>query len=294
MTSRHFHPTIFLANAGHKATLKAGLKATLMAGLMAVLGSSACTILYATGSDEANLPCGPVGGPRCLEGFACVADAAGTELCVPAGFKDVGDECTDSAECQSGAVCADAYASLCGDDDTDINCQDTSQSDTGLRCRALCDDVGGCGNGTRCFFFDGVDPFCQAGTCSTDTDCTFNAVPGLCVAETSGRDGLCAVQCDPIGCHDGSDCSCSLQEACATPVDEALSARAVCGAIGVINPGEVCDVVNPCVDGATCAPTTAGFSQCLQWCRVGGGAPACSGTICQGVDGIDPDLGICQ
>lgn len=265
-----------------------------VAGVILLGLSGACTILYATGSDEENLVCGPEGGPRCLEGFACVEQDDGVERCVRAGFKEVGDDCNDTAECVAGAICADAYASLCGNDTSDINCSNLEGSDTGFKCRAACDDVGGCGDGTRCFFFDGIAPFCQAGTCATDSDCTRGGVDNLCITESSGRDGLCAIKCDPLGCHDGSACTCALDQACATPVDEAVSARAVCGEIGVINPGEVCDVLNPCVDGASCVVTTAGFSQCVQWCRVGGGAPACDNGLCQGIDASDPDLGICN
>jgi hypothetical protein len=268
----------------------------LVAVLLTTLSVGACTILYATTSSPENLLCGPVGGPRCDEGFACVRNASDEERCVRAGFKAVGEACGDSAECADGGVCADAYAELCPDDSTDINCDRTANSDTGLRCRAACDESFSCGNNDddRCFFFEGIDPFCQKGTCATDSDCEGAAVPAFCVGERNGLSGFCSVACDPLGCFDNSSCTCTDTEACAMPVDEfVVSTRNVCGPIGVIEAPNQCDVLNPCVDGSSCVFRNDGSAVCVQWCRVGGGAPGCEGGVCQNVVQGSP-LGICQ
>lgn len=271
--------------------------ALVCAGLaLSTLFGGACTILFATTSSEENLLCGPEGGPRCLDGFACVAIDGGEERCVRAAFKGVGEECGDSAECADGGVCADAYAELCPAGSTDINCSRTANSDTGLRCRAACDDADfSCGSGDRCFFFEGLDPFCQKGTCGTDSDCEGAPVPAFCVGEQNGGlSGFCSVACDPLGCFDNTDCTCAVGEGCAMPVDEfAVSTRNVCGAAGVIEAPNQCDVLNPCVEGSSCVFRNDGSAVCVQWCRVGGGAPSCNAGVCQNVVQGSP-LGICQ
>jgi len=256
-----------------------------------------CSIIFATSSDEENLLCGPDNGqPRCLDGFACVRAADEQERCVRAGFKDVGEPCLADAECDNGGVCADAYAELCPSGSTDINCGRVDESLEGLRCRAPCDAATGfsCDEGDRCFFFEGLAPFCQTGTCATDTDCEGLAVPALCVGEQNGgRSGFCVPFCDPLGCFDNSDCACVDGESCALPPDEfVVSTRNVCTGAGVLQPGEACDVVNPCVEGSSCVFRNDGVGVCAQWCRVGGGAPACQVGVCQGVQ-QGSALGIC-
>jgi HAE1 family hydrophobic/amphiphilic exporter-1 len=62
---------------------------------------------------------------------------------------------------------------------------------------------------------------------------------------------------------------------------------------GVIDVGETCDSGNFCDFGGTCANFGA-FSACAQWCRVGGGAPACNAGACGGVDVGNENVGICQ
>lgn len=269
-----------------------------VAALAFVTVGAGCSIIFATSSSEENLLCGPDNGqPRCLEGYACVADAEGAERCLLAGFKGVGEPCLADAECDNDGVCADAYAELCPNGSTDINCGRVDENIEGLRCRAPCDAATGfscSADDDRCFFFDGLDPFCQAGTCASDSECEDLAVPALCVGEGSGRSGFCVPFCDPLGCFDNSDCPCAEGDACALPADElVVSTRNVCSAAGVIEPGFGCDVLNPCVEGSSCVFRNDGTGVCVQWCRVGGGAPTCNAGVCQGVQ-QGSALGICQ
>jgi hypothetical protein len=265
--------------------------------------TSACSVLYAVNADEENLLCGPDDGtPRCLDGFACVKADDDLERCVRAGFKEVGDDCVVSEECVDGAVCADAWATRCpqGADDS-LDCALVDASDRGLKCRAPCDARDfTCPSGTRCFAGenDGDVPFCQQGTCAADSDCVAGGVGGLCIEEalSGGRSGLCRVQCEPLRCFEGGPgCPCLPDENCAGPVDETVSARAVCSAAGVIGEGLTCNAANPCEPGLTCVLRSDGLQVCLRWCAVAGGAPACGGNLvnCTGVVG-DPSLGICQ
>ncbi len=277
------------------AMIRTAIHTVSLVSIAAVVAS--CSIIYATSSSEENLLCGPDdGNPRCLDGYACVRAADQQERCVLAGFKDVGEPCLADAECADGGVCADAYAELCPAGSTDINCGRVDDATGGLRCRAPCDEATGfsCDGDDRCFFFDGLTPFCQQGTCASDTDCEGAAVPALCVGETGGgRNGFCVVACDPLACFDG-DCPCAAGEGCAMPADEfSVSTRNVCSAAGGILPGAACDVLNPCVEGSSCVFRNDGTAVCVQWCRVGGGAPTCDSGVCQGVQ-QGSALGICQ
>jgi hypothetical protein len=273
--------------------------ALFFVSVTALLGLSVgqgCSVLYATTSSEENLLCGPDDGrPRCLEGYTCIRAADDEDRCVLAGFKETGDPCVASAECKDGGICADAYAELCPDGSTDLNCARVNDADGGPRCRAPCNEAAGfsCDGNDRCFFFEGLEPFCQIGTCASDTDCE-GATPALCVGERGGgRNGVCFVACDPLACFDG-DCPCGDGEACAMPADEfTVSTRNVCDLAGLIPAGAGCDVQNPCVEGSTCVFRTDGAAVCAQWCRVGGGAPACNAGLCQGVQ-QGSALGICQ
>ncbi len=264
-----------------------------LAAVVVAAMSVGCTLVYFTTSDPEGLLCGPEGGPRCEDGFACVLANDGKERCARAGFKDVGEECVDSAECKDGGICADAYAEGCPDGSSDINCQKSVASDPGLRCRAPCDeDTFACDN-ARCFFFEGVEPFCQKGTCATDSDCEGGADPAICVDESGGRSGLCQLSCDPIACFDG-DCPCLDGDACAMPADEfVVSTRNVCTQAGTLVAGDTCNVLNPCAVGHSCVFRNDGTAVCVQWCRVGGGAPSCNAGVCQNVAG-GAELGICQ
>jgi len=268
----------------------------------AALSSAACSVVYAVSADEEGLLCGPDdGSPRCLEGFACVRADDDLERCVRAGFKQVGDDCVVSEECEDGAICADAWATRCPAGGDSLDCALVDANDRGLKCRLLCDDRDfSCPSGSRCFAGenDGERPFCQQGTCAADSDCVAGGVGGLCIEEglSGGRSGLCRVQCEPLRCFDGGpDCPCGAGESCAGPVDETVSARAVCSATGVIGEGLTCNAANPCDDGLTCVLRSDGLQVCLRWCAVAGGAPACGAQApaCGGVAG-DPSLGICQ
>jgi hypothetical protein len=273
--------------------------ALFFVSVTALLGLSVgqgCSVLYATTSSEESLLCGPDDGrPRCLEGYACIRAADDQERCVRAGFKETGEPCLASAECTDGGVCADAYAELCPDGSTDLNCARVNDAVGGLRCRAPCDEATGfsCDGDDRCFFFEGLVPFCQQGTCASDTDCEGDT-PALCVGERGGgRNGVCIIACDPLACFDGT-CPCAEGQSCAMPADElSVSTRNVCDGAGVIPAGAGCDVQNPCVAGSTCVFRTDGAAFCAQWCRVGGGAPACDAGICQSVQ-QGSALGICQ
>lgn len=268
--------------------------------------TTSCTAIYLFNSDEENLPCGPAnvnGTPRCKDTFVCIEAADGIERCVKAGFKDEGEACLDSGECKDGGICADVYSERCDGDvvapEFELDCALRDQGDKGLRCRKACTEDLLCGGADqRCFDVDGVGLFCQKGTCASDNDCVAGVSQGICIQEglNGGRSGLCRKICDPLACNGGGGgCTCELDENCASPPDDAtLSARAVCLPAGVIAAGNTCDAGNFCADGATCAPFDAGFSACVQWCRVGGGgAPACDDpdAACNGVDGA---LGICQ
>lgn len=271
--------------------------------LLAVV-STGCTAIYFFNSDEENLICGPAnvnGTPRCKDGFVCIEAADGFERCVKEGFKEEGEDCLDSGECKDGGVCADIYAERCDGDvilpEHELDCALRDQSDKGLRCRKPCSKDFLCGADQRCFDVEGVGNFCQKGTCASDNDCVAGVNQGICIQEAlnGGRSGLCRKTCDPLGCFGGGVCPCADDENCTTPPDEAfVSARAVCLAAGAIGVGFTCDAANFCVDGATCA-SFGDFSSCVQWCRVGGGgAPACDAGTCGGVDGSEPQLGVCQ
>ncbi len=283
------------------------MRTTVFASLcmsLALVGG--CTIIYATTSSEENLACGDINGdePRCLDGFTCVTAADDIDRCVRAAFKALGDECIASEECVDDGICADGYATLCPAGSTDLNCLRLANADTGLRCRAPCDDANGftCQSGDRCFFNDGITPFCQVGICESDSDCAGSGVDGICVGEilNGGRSGLCAVGCDPLGCFDrnvGGDCPCASDEACATPPDETgATAHNICTFAGPNAAPNTCDVIDNCIDGNTCVQRTAGDFLCVQWCRVSGGAPVCpaSAPRCTDVDPSVPELGVCQ
>lgn len=276
----------------------------VIALVVTAAATSSCTILFATTSSEENLPCGPVNGdePRCLADYTCVTAADGIDRCVRAGFKAVGDACVASTECADGGICGDGYANLCPAGSTDPNCARLANADTGLRCRAPCDDANGftCESGSRCFFNEGNINFCQVGICASDSDCSGDGVEGICVGEilNGGRSGLCAPACDPLRCFDrdiAGNCPCADDEACATPPDETgPSAHNICTAVGDLSAPAQCDVVENCIDGDTCVQRGDVFL-CVQWCRVGGGAPSCPGGInCVGVDPAQNTLGICQ
>lgn len=281
-------------------SLPAGAVLVVVAAL--VLLSSSCTILYVLNSSEENLACGPDdGNPRCLDGFVCTAGVDGLERCVKAAFKNEGESCIDSGECVDGGVCADIYADRCGDDiapEHILDCALRDLGDGGLRCRRTCKDDFTCGADLRCFDLGSfqIPPFCQKGTCATDSDCLANNTRGFCIEEAlnGGRSGLCRVECDPLRCFDlGADCTCVEGQTCASPPDDgAVSSRAICTVPGTFGQGISCDVVNGCLAGFTCAPIEDTGTVCLQWCdAAGGGPPACDVGFCQNVDG---DVGICR
>ncbi len=272
--------------------------------LIAALSTS-CTVLFFANSNEENLVCGPDdGSARCLDDFVCVEASDGVERCVKAGFKQEGEVCVASGECADEGVCADVFGGRCGDDiapEHVMDCALRDLADTGLRCRRPCNDDFTCGADLRCFDLgiEELPPFCQEGTCSSDSDCLANNTRGLCIEEglNGGRSGLCRVQCNPVDCFDlGSDCTCVAGQACASPPDEgAVSARAICTVPGTFGQGLTCDVLNGCLAGFTCAPVENVGGVCAQWCLAsGGGAPACDSGACQGVDATDPTIGICQ
>jgi hypothetical protein len=286
-----------------RASLLPRLSLLVVVGVLAA--SAGCSILYLTSSSEENLPCGTdLEKPRCLDGYACVVAADDIERCVRANFKEVGETCVSSDECKDGGVCADAYTDLCPTGSTDLNCSRLANADTGLRCRAPCDDANNfaCAAGTRCFFpsDDEVAPFCQVGICATDSDCSANGEVGVCVGEalSGGTSGLCAQACEPLPCFDRSvgagGCPCASSESCSTPPDEANPTdHNICQATGVIRSQETCNAVNTCVDNNTCVLLTTGTQVCQQWCNVNGGAPTCpNGGLCQGVS-PSSNLGIC-
>jgi hypothetical protein len=271
---------------------------------LALAASASCSILYLTSSSEENLPCGAdLEQPRCLDGYACVVAADDVERCVRANFKEVGEECVSSDECKDGGICGDAYAELCPTGSTDLNCSRLGNADTGLRCRAPCDDANNfaCDAGSRCFFpLDEEDePFCQVGICATDSDCSGDGEVGVCVGEavSGGRSGLCAQACEPLACFDrnvGGACPCASSESCSTPPDEGNPTdHNICQATGTIRSKETCNAVETCVDGNTCLLLNTSTQVCLQWCNVNGGAPTCpNGDLCQGVS-LSSNLGIC-
>ena len=264
--------------------------------------STGCTLIYATTANEENLPCGTDPEvPRCLDGYACVTAEDKIDRCVRAGFKAVGEACVASEECADGGFCADGYAGLCPVGSTDLNCARLANADTGLKCRAPCDTANGfsCSAGNRCFFAgsEGEIAFCQVGICASDSDCSGGGVDGICVGEfvSGGRSGLCAPACDPLGCFDNTDCPCADEETCGTPPDEAgASAHNICNPIGDRVGGQVCDPLNPCGFNETCVQRNVGDFVCVDWCRVGSGAPECvGGARCDGVDLANPLLGVC-
>jgi hypothetical protein len=282
------------------AVLVARVVVGVSALVAAVAATPACSVLYAFNANEENLACGPDNGtPRCLDGYTCVLAGDDVERCVKAGFKALGERCTVSEECADDGVCADAWATSCDDPAHRMDCALLDDNDTGPRCRARCKDtIPRCASDTRCF--EGGDlgdvPFCQKGVCAGDTDCVADGIAGLCIEEAfnGGRSGLCSPLCSPLRCFDrGEDCPCLADESCAGPVDETVSARAVCTPTGGIGEGLTCDAANPCANGLTCAPLNTGTSICLRWCAVAGGAPECNSGVCNGVAG-DPTLGVCQ
>lgn len=284
--------------------MRNSLSSMLAVVVVVTAAASGCTIIYATTSSEENLLCGPVNGdePRCLDGYTCVTAADDVDRCVRAAFKKVGEPCAASEECVDDGICGDGYATLCPAGSTDLNCSRLANADTGLRCRAPCDDANGfaCDSGDRCFFNDDNINFCQVGICASDSDCSGDGVVGVCVGEiqNGGRSGLCAAGCGPLACFDrdiAGNCPCVDGEACATPPDETgASAHNICTAAGPNVAGDQCDVIDNCVDGDTCVQRTSNDFLCVQWCRVGGGAPVCSAGTCIDIDPREPALGICQ
>jgi hypothetical protein len=291
------HPPCCPSASGPSA---AAVTLRIIAAAIVLATAAACTVLYAWNSDEENLACGPDdGSPRCLQGYTCVPADDGIERCVKAGFKTLGEPCRASTECADDGICADAWATRCDDPTHRMSCALLDENDRGLRCRAPCKNaLPACASGTRCF--DGPDdgdvPFCQQGACAADSDCVGGGEAGLCLEEafSGGRSGLCSPVCAPLRCFDrGEDCPCLPTESCATPVDEGVSNRAVCTPTGVIGENQTCDDANPCADGLTCVLLSNNVHVCQRWCAVGGGAPACTSGVCNGVPG-DPFLGLCQ
>jgi len=272
---------------------------------IALASATGCTALYFFNASDENLPCGPddaSGDPRCKDGFACVRADDDIDRCVKAGFKEEGEDCVATEECKDqGAVCADVYAERCDGDvipvEFEIDCARRNPADKGLKCRRACKDDFTCGADFRCFDVAGLGAFCQAGTCASDSDCLAGVVEGLCIQEglNGGSSGLCRKSCDPLACAGAAGvCVCADDENCATPPDEGfVSARAVCLPAGTVGVGETCDSGNFCDFGGTCANFGA-FSACAQWCRVGGGAPACNAGACGGVDVGNENVGVCQ
>lgn len=271
--------------------------------LAALSLSSACTILFALGSGDDGAFCAPATAdnqPRCKDDFVCVPDD-GVERCVPARFLEEGEECIDDLQCIAG-FCGDGYEAFCDGEvvlpERAFDCAIRNRlGDKTKRCHASC-VVDQCPSGQRCFPEGDERAFCQEATCTNDNDCVDGVVPGICVDEgtNGGKSGLCRAACDPLGCNDNNTstpCTCGDGLNCTTPPEgEFISPRAVCEAAGVIPAGSICSAGDPCEAGSSCAVRAGdNLEVCVQWCRAGGGAPACNVGSCTQIEG---NLGFCS
>jgi hypothetical protein len=255
--------------------------------------SSSCLVLYFLNEDPNQLPCDTSNDPhgQCLEGYVCVSADHGDGtapqlLCVKAGFKTEGEPCAKTQECSSGLVCSTFYNDCAGAAPDDINCNLISEADKGNTCRPTCDPAkttATCAIDERCFEVTGEN-FCQAGTCSSDSDCNTSTSdhPALCsgVESQGGKTGLCFLDCNPLNCTNGQcpDCvtlsgAVDVNKQCLPSVDAQLgSLRIICDDIGTVADFQPCDGQNLCQFGSFCNITDQG-NVCTPWCDLS--APAC-------------------
>lgn len=255
-----------------------------------------CSIWFLANQDPAGLPCADT-SPFCLDTYTCVDG-----LCLKAAALGEGQECRGDEECEDELVCTNAYnADECG---VDINCElgrtTIATADT-LRCHRTCNPNGvltdECALGERCHpdLTGRADGWCQAGTCTTPTDCGGNAVnaaQNICIggdANPGGNtpgSGLCLEGCDPLQCQVDVGCfGCTQTQ---NPTTGGLNAmgcepflitsNVACIEAGGVAHDGICDNVTTfCSAGSWCnIPQGAASGFCSKWCRLGGGAPACN------------------
>jgi hypothetical protein len=279
----------------------------VVVAVVTAVTSSSCTLLWLFNNDPAGLPCDFTSSQEgaCLEGYTCVEQANQEFICVAQGALGVGDVCIASDQCDEDLTCDTLYGTLCaGDGADDPICSLVADVEKERACRQICDieSPSGCPDNTLCV--DGEPDYCQAGVCTTDTDCELVAGQGaLCSGETlnEGKSGLCFEACNPLACNaqDGlcNDCTgvdgAPDGKGCVPVPDESLGLRNVCDFPGVLANFADCSSGERCGAGAFCFVIGIGDLRCTPWCNASGGSPECpTNSECQRIV-VGNDLGHC-
>jgi len=263
--------------------------------LLTVLPLAGCYLF----TDEGR-PCDPAG--VCLPGFVCVKG-----LCQKKGVLQINEPCRATGECVSGAVCADIYC----DDSAGTKCKAASECPNGGEdefncyggqceckrvCRPNCDypDFGKCKSGQLCWPEVEQDVgFCQEGNCGERDDgtsvgnCTDTEV---CLEFNGPGSGVCNALCHILK-QNASDCTpgpppqgvlcCAANQNCehivqlwGTSVDP-NGELGICFDSGTQIEGGTCSA-DPAVNLYCLRGMVCNVGNCVKYCDVGGGAPACA------------------
>ncbi len=209
----------------------------------------------------------------CLGGLKC---QSGT--CQRPGGGQAGEPCNKSATCKTGLQCIPSVSGArcyqtCGFQagQAGAPCKGTL-CDDGLRCMnnpagggnlcvRQCSSATDCKNGGTCF------PRINICTCQQDADCKNGATCNIII---QGIAGVCA---------SGKQAPCPTGEVCASSPGQA----SICVKKGSGNrsPGQTCNNLNRCKEGASCVP---GLNRCLETCGQTGNA-CTDGGACRSVFG---------
>ncbi len=288
--------------------------------LLAVCASTAsCTFLYLFNSDPEGLPCDFTNSDQgaCLDGYVCVNVESGdpdnpdiNPVCLKAGAKKKGEACARNEECDSDLTCNTRFAACTGGGD-DFNCDLVSDADKNLACRTVCDPqnpTATCNADEACVDLGDGAPFCQSGTCTSDSDCNVHNGSGFCIGEGNppSKIGFCFEACNPLACSGGQCPDCKGVDGvvdasanCVPLLDEGLttSNRTMCDIIGTTADFSACDPLGePCQGGAFCNNLISTGPVCTPWCFFDGsdqgGSPGCSApALCNNIDGST--IGFC-
>jgi hypothetical protein len=173
---------------------------------------------------------------------------------------------------------------------------DGAGADTGLPSYCNVQQQTSCSQGDRCTKLHLASGGLSTPVCLSDPGsvplggaCTITAMIDDCLGGGVCLDGVCHQACDGGGCPVGfcgypnnvcwAACdplapTCASGEACYPPY--ANYDGPGCAPSGSLALGAKCQEPNDCAPGSTCA--VEGGGRCTRVCRIGGGAPACTGT----------------
>jgi hypothetical protein len=244
--------------------------------LFAISLTAGCGLTYDF-EDIENLPCSAAGA--CAAGFSCIYEGTGTGICVVANSRQEGDTCSDNPQCFGDLVCDNA---LC--DVTDTQCI--------RQCRAPCDaaDVANCADPSQ-LCFAARNPgaagsgFCQAGECTSNTDCR---EAESCIMYAGVTLGLCTEACSPV-----TSSSCPAGEGCYPQAGDPT--QTACSAAGTVPTGGDCSSDN-CAPGNICLVVQGSGAVCLKACDPNGiaGSPCAGPTPTCVVPVSGMNYGVCS